>query len=113
MATELIVSTPSRQMANALLSTKIPEATQTEVKKYAVEAEQIFYIAIQFVSSVGAAVLARWLYDMIVKPGNEKTEIQGRPVPQNVMHIETLIINQIERSERDQTPNKKTNKNVD
>jgi hypothetical protein len=111
MRPELIISTTNRQMADALLSLKIPEAKQTEVKKYAVELEQVFYVAVQFASSVGATMLARWLYDAITKPESEKTKIEGRPIPQNVVHIEKLIINYIQRSERDKTADKETDEN--
>ena len=113
MPTEIMISIATRQMADALLSLEIPGARQTEVKKYAIEPEQIFYIAIHFASSIGVAMLARWLYDMIIKPGNEKTKIQDRPIPQNVVHIESLIINHIQRDERDKAPDKKTNEDVD
>ena len=112
MSNEIVISTPNRQIADELLALHIPEASQNEVEKYG-ELEQIlFYVVVHFVSPIGVSILAKWLYDTIKKPGKEKIKIKDRPIPQNIVHIEKLIINQIQINKSNKTHDEENSKNI-
>jgi hypothetical protein len=110
MLHEIEVSTTSREIANDLLSAKIPGVTQTELKKYTVQPDQIFYVVIAFTLSVLAKVIATMIYEAIRNRRNQKTSINGKPVPDEVTEIETTIVSIIRHRERKRTTQKQEEK---
>jgi hypothetical protein len=72
-----------------------------------VDGERLYRVVLEFISEVGIALFSAWLYDAIKKYRGKKTEIESRPVPENVVQIEILIKQIIEGSESDQPDKQK------
>ncbi len=110
MYKEIVISTTSRQMADELLALNIPDAQQNEIQKFGELEKLVFNIGVTFFSTVSAGVLARWIYDQIIKPGNDETKINGHVPPNNIIHIENMIVNFIQNNPCNKSPNDEVNK---
>ena len=110
MYKELIISTTNRQIADELLALKIPDATQNEFDKFGeIETAKIIYIAVAFLSTVSAKILATWICNHLFKPGKNDIRINDRTPQNNVIYIENMIINIIQDNKPHESTDKEKN----
>jgi len=82
--TEIWISTTSKELAQELIAVRFDGASQFEGIRKCFDTVQLYHVIVEVAEPVAIGLFTSWLYDAIKKRPDAKTEIDGKPIQQNI-----------------------------